>query len=266
MKKVALFGVPRSGTSWLSQLFNSHPSIALRFQPLFSFEHKERLNMSSSFEDIDAFFNEILNSSDEMALMTSRAHKGYPSFVKSDIPSTVMFKETRYLNLVEHLLAEDCSLKIIGIIRNPLSTIASWYKAPKEFDPRWSIFEEWKYANKKNQGRDEEFYGFYKWLEVTRMFVDLEKKYPLQFKIVKYSDLNDNTESTIRSLFDFLSLKVESQTIDFIQQSKSRHDDDPYSVYRAKANDQAWKDILPIEISDEIQKLLSDYQLEDYLV
>ena len=37
MKNVAIFGVPRSGTSWLGQIFNSSPMVAYRFQPLFSY-------------------------------------------------------------------------------------------------------------------------------------------------------------------------------------------------------------------------------------
>lgn len=265
MKKIAIFGVPRSGTSWLSQIFNSHPDVALRFQPLFSFEHKERLTLDSSLTDIDSFFHEILNSSDDMTLMKSKVHKGYPEFKKSDTPSAIVFKETRYLHLIENLLCKDDNIKIIGIIRNPLSTISSWYQAPKEFSSDWNIFEEWMDADKKNLGKVEEFYGFSKWLEVTKKFITLQNKYPSQFKIIKYSDLNNNTQSVVEDMFDFLSLSVSYQTDDFLLQSKSRHDDDPYSVYRSKANDEAWKTILPREISDEISAQIYKEKLQHYL-
>lgn len=265
MKKIAIFGVPRSGTSWLSQIFNSHPDVALRFQPLFSFEHKERLTPNASLVDIDSFFHEILNSSDDMALMKSKVHKGYPEFQKSDSPEAIVFKETRYLNLIDNLLNKDKDLQVIGIVRNPLATIASWYQAPKEFNSSWDIFEEWKYAEKKNLGKVEEFYGFSKWLEVTKKFIILQNKYPFQFKVIKYSDLNNNTENAVKGMFEFVSLNLSSQTKDFLLQSKSRHDDDPYSVYRSKANDEGWRGILPEEISEEISSQIYKENLQDYL-
>lgn len=59
MNKFAMFGVPRSGTSWLSQIFNSHPSIVMRFQPLFSFGHKGRLSENSSESDIALFLRKF---------------------------------------------------------------------------------------------------------------------------------------------------------------------------------------------------------------
>ena len=83
MNKVAIFGVPRSGTSWLGQIFNGHPDVCMRNQPLFSYEHKGRLNETSSEFDINCFFEEIYNSQDNFVLMTSDAQKNYPNFIKS---------------------------------------------------------------------------------------------------------------------------------------------------------------------------------------
>jgi hypothetical protein len=265
MKKIAIFGVPRSGTSWLSQIFNSNPDVVLRFQPLFSFEHKNRLTPHSSLTDINGFFYEILNSSDDMALMKSKVHKDYPEFNKSDVTEAIVFKETRYLNLIDNILIKDQSIKIIGIVRHPLATIASWYQAPKEFDSSWNVFEEWENADKKNKGRIEEFYGFSKWMEITKKFIFLQSKYPSQFKIIKYSELNNNTEDMVKDLFEFVSLDFSYQTKEFILQSKCRHDDDPYSVYRSKANDESWKTVLPKEISDEILIQVYKENLQEYL-
>jgi hypothetical protein len=41
MHHVAIFGCPRSGTSWLGQIFNSAPAVQYRYQPLFSYEFKD---------------------------------------------------------------------------------------------------------------------------------------------------------------------------------------------------------------------------------
>jgi len=65
MENAAIFGVPRSGTSWLGQIFNSSPNVAYRFQPLFSYAFKSRLNEHSTADDIENFSRDILNTSDE---------------------------------------------------------------------------------------------------------------------------------------------------------------------------------------------------------
>ena len=44
LKKIAIFSVPRSGSSWLGQIFNSHEDVSFRMQPLFSYSHKSALN------------------------------------------------------------------------------------------------------------------------------------------------------------------------------------------------------------------------------
>ena len=54
-KTIALFGVPRSGTSWLGQIFDSCPDVIYKYQPLFSYAFKNRLNMQSSFDEISNF-------------------------------------------------------------------------------------------------------------------------------------------------------------------------------------------------------------------
>ena len=59
MQYVAIHSVPRSGSTWLGQIFNSHPKVNFRYQPLFSYAFKDYLNEASSSEDIEAFFKNI---------------------------------------------------------------------------------------------------------------------------------------------------------------------------------------------------------------
>ncbi len=56
LAKIAVHGVPRSGTSWLSEIFNSSPRVLFKYQPLFSYVLKDFLNPGSSREEIGAFF------------------------------------------------------------------------------------------------------------------------------------------------------------------------------------------------------------------
>ena len=265
MKKIGIFGTPRSGTSWLGHIFNSHPDVAQRFQPLFSYGHKSCLTASSSAEEIQSFFEEILYSSDAFATMTAKTQMEYPIFQKTELPTHIVFKETRYLHIVENILARCSDVKIVGIVRNPLAVLASWVTAPKEFHADWVIHNEWRNAPSKNQNRPEEFFGFDKWKESTLAFLRFENQFPQQFLLVRYDELNRTPLPTTKNIFDFCELKVCAQVEDFLVASKSRHDSDPYSVYRAKASDDRWQSILPDEIVKQIKLEIKNTPLDIFL-
>ena len=265
IKKLAVFGVPRSGTSWLSQIFNSHPKVACRFQPLFSFSHKGALNEYSTAHAIRKFYNDILNTQDDFVLMRSSFHKNYPVFDKSETVSHILFKETRYLNIIENMLNQCSDVKIFGIIRNPYSVLASWMSAPKEFNSKWKIEKEWRYAELKNNNQPEEFYGYEKWKHASACFLDLSVRFPQQFYLINYDDLKNNTLTNIKSMFDFCELDVHQQVINFIDVCSTVHHDDPYSVYRAKASTSDGKSVLPESIVLEIKKDLFNTPLQGYV-
>ena len=265
MEKVAIFGVPRSGTSWLSQIFNSHPDVVLRFQPLFSYGHKDRLSTHSSSEEIRSFYEEILYSQDPFATISSEMQKDHPTFLKTPQPTHIVFKETRYLHLIENMLTQCSEVKIIGIVRNPLAVLASWISAPKEFISDWDINKEWRDAKSKNKNKQEEFYGFDKWKTSTEEFLSLEMRFPEQFRIVGYKDLNNAPLDATRDVFHFCGLDICDQVIEFIVNCKSRHDTNPYSVFRANADDNRWKSILPDEIVREVLYELKHSRLEVFV-
>jgi hypothetical protein len=265
MDTIAIFGVPRSGTTWLSQIFNSHPDVALRFQPLFSYGHKASLSERSSAEEIRAFFDKILLTQDAFVLMATEFQKSYPVFQKSIMPTHIVFKETRYLHIIENMLTQCSEVKIIGIVRNPLSLLASWMSAPKEFSPEWDIISEWRGAPSKNQNKPEEFYGFDKWKESTEVFLRFKSQFSQQFLLVRYDELNGAPLDITRKVFEFCGLKVSDQVEEFLSASKSRHDPDPYSVFRAKANDDCWQGVLPDEIAQQIIIELQHTPLEVFI-
>jgi len=265
MIKVAIFGVPRSGTSWLAHIFNSHPDVALRFQPLFSYGHKNGLSEKSSVKEIKLFFNEIYNTKDPFALMATDHQKNYPVFDKNKSPTHLVFKETRYLNVIENLLLKCNTIRIIGLVRNPLAVLASWASAPKEFNPSWDLLEEWREAPSKNLGRAEEFFGYYKWKESANAFLAYQKRFPQQFILIRYNELNTSSIETAKKIFYFCQLDVEQQVTDFIFYSKSRHDSDPYSIYRSKADDLKWQNTLPQELINSVIRDLQDTPLEMFL-
>jgi hypothetical protein len=265
MNKIAIFGVPRSGTSWLCQIFNSHPDVVLRFQPLFSYGHKGRLTADSTAGNIRKFFDEILDTQDSFAMMSSEMQKNYPSFKKSASPTHIAFKETRYIHIIENILSQCSEIKIIGIVRDPLAVLASWVSAPREYNSEWDIRLEWREALGKNENRPEEFYGFNKWKEVAEQFLYFERRYPEQFILVKYGDLNKAPVDVATRMFTFCDLEVCDQVREFIVESKSRHDPDPYSVYRSNADDRNWDGILPDQVVQQVMLELKNTPLDVFL-
>ncbi len=230
--KIAIFSVPRAGSSWLGQIFNSSPNVAYRFQPLFSYAFKDLLNENSTFDDIEKFHLDIFNTKDSFVLQhTNVSGKDNPKFNKKEITHLV-WKEVRYLHIISNLL-EKCDIKIISLVRNPLAVINSWLRSPKEFrrDLGWNEVKEWRYATLKNNSRKEEYNGFEKWKESTELFLNLKEKYPNNFYLVKYNVLLHKTLVEIKKIFNFCNLAVDEQTKNFIKNSKTQDDNDPYGVF-----------------------------------
>ncbi len=266
MKKVAIHSVPRSGSSWLGEIINSHPSVNYNYQPLFSYAFKSFLDEHASQEKIQAFFSKISNNTDPFVKQLEAREKGkLPQFEKNETFTHIVYKEVRYHHIIENLLEKDNDLKVIGLIRNPNSVINSWLKAPKEFRPDlgWEIKKEWRYAPSKNLDKKEEFNGYEKWKEVYFLFNKLQKIYSDRILIVSYDDLIANTENEVCKIFSFLELELHEQTKNFI--SSQKEDVDTYSVNKIKTTDEQWKNELPSYIQKEIHKDLLINSIKTYI-
>jgi hypothetical protein len=263
---IGIHGVPRSGTSWLGQIFNSHPQVAFRFQPLFSYAFKSYLNLNSSKDEMDNFFEQIFLSDDYFINMKdSEIHKNYPVFQKNPQPQVLMYKEVRYHYLIPHLLKHHESVKFIFIIRNPFSVLTSWAKAPREFKPEWNFNDEWKNAQSKNQNKPEEYFGFDKWKEASQLFFKCKKNFPDHVQIISYNELLKNTIPLIERLFEFSGLLLDKQSIDFINKSRKQNHEDPNSVFKIKLEDNGWKNFIPENIIRQVHDELKESELAKFL-
>lgn len=267
MHKLAIHSVPRSGSTWLGNIFNSHPSMSFKYQPLFSYAFKDYLKTDSSTNTINSFFNEINLSDDHFINQNEGIEKGIiPLFEKDKDLTHICYKEVRYHNLLENMLRKDNEIKFILLIRNPLAVLQSWRMSPAEFriDKGWVFTEEWLDAPKKNLNRQEEFYGFNKWKEVAILFHKLVLEYPERIRLIRYADLLKNTFNTIEQLFDFANLSIPSQTKEFINNSKMTHHNNEYSVYKKKIDDKNWMD-LPKDVIEFVRNDLNNSDLEQYI-
>jgi hypothetical protein len=264
LKIIALWGPPRSGTTWLGQIFDSHPTVAYRYQPLFSYRFKNAVSTESPPAAMENFLTELAASDDDFVCqVTKRAEGLVPPFTKYS-PSHLVFKEVRYLHLARHFLSTVPHSLAVGIIRNPFATINSWLKTPREFRPEWDWRTEWRTAKSKNLGRAEEYYGFERWKWIAQSFVELGTEYPGRFTLVRYEDLVLSPKPVISSLFNRCGLQVSEQTSDFLTQSQSREFEHPDSVFRSPNVKDRWQNELPVQIRDAILKECRGTCLEQF--
>lgn len=264
MKNIAILSVPRSGSTWLGQIFNSSPHVLYRFQPNFAYSFPLSLSKDSSRDEIERFHKELLKCDDPFVTgRLSISGKEPPQFLKSRYAALV-WKEVHCLFL-SHTLLKNSDTYVVGLIRSPLSTIASWINVPKEFDPEWSVSEEWFDAPRKNEGKQSNYFGYKKWKEVALLFERLIEEYPGRFYLLTYDNLLRQTTETVTELFQFVGLELSDQTKAFLNNSRSKSDHDAYGVFKTRKKDDGWRTKLPMEVIQYIQEDLRGTSLEKYI-
>lgn len=265
---ISIHGAPRSGTSWLGKVFDSHPDTAYRFQPLFSYRFKNAINPGSVKEEVEKFLEDLYAVEDDGFILQTeqKKRKVHPDhFIKSFHPHTLVMKEVRYHYLIETLLEQVKDIKIIGIVRHPCGVINSWLKTPREFNREWDIEAEWRDAPSKNQGRQEEYYGFTKWMEIAYLFMDIQQRYPKAFYLLRYEALVNDPLKEISALFHFCGLVIPDQVKIFLLESQSRELNDPDTVFRRADVIDRWKNELDPYIRDAILAEVSGSELQRFL-
>lgn len=259
-------GVPRSGTSWLGQIFDSAPNISYRFLPFFSYEFKNCLNEDSTKEEIKGKLNEIFATESPFLVQEDKRVSGdYPRFSKNSRSDHLVLKENRYQNLTEPILRKDQRVKLVAIVRNPNAVLCSWMKNPKEFPEGSEPLKEWRYGECKNQGH-EDFFGYYKWKEATNLYLDLAEKYPKRVRILQFEHLVCDPVRESEKLFEFAEVQYGRQTASFIENSENKQSDSYYSVYKPKNVVDKWRQELDPYITSEIKHDLTGTRLEKFLI
>ena len=93
MQTVAIFGCPRSGTSWLGQLFNAHETVLYRYQPLFAYEFKDWFGRRGLTErTLGDFHSALIDARSDFVLTDLRPPKKGPA-------THLVWKEVRFHKL-----------------------------------------------------------------------------------------------------------------------------------------------------------------------
>jgi hypothetical protein len=225
MQHIALFGCPRSGTSWLGQIFNSAPDVAYRYQPLFSYEFKDWFGRHGLDDDsLAAFHAALFDAQSDFVLQALQPAKTQPDWM--------VWKEVRYHQLMAPLMQQRGLDALVYLFRPPVDVINSWYLAPREFRTGQSIHAEFRNAPSKNTDPSE-YNGFEKWKQSMAMAIALKKSHPERVHLVSYERLREDPLVRTAALFECLGIAVAPSVAAFLAESTARRDDDPYSVFRA---------------------------------
>jgi hypothetical protein len=233
MKQIGIHSVPRSGSTWLGEVFNSSENVKYAFQPLFSYSLRDSLSEDSSHERVDSFFQALLESKDEFLEQSqARANGTLPRVGKKQHVSHIVYKEVRFHNLITNILEIHNSVKFIFLIRDPVEVMNSWINAGKEFSSEWNVNDELFNADKKNLSMPSEFYGLNKWIQATELFEKLRFRFPNRVRIVTLNKLLQDPVNSTKSLFSFCDLPFSKNVESFILKSRGITISGDYSVFR----------------------------------
>ncbi|MEM8571458.1 MAG: sulfotransferase [Pseudomonadota bacterium] len=260
-----LSGMPRSGTTWLSQVFASAPDVRLKFCPLFSYEFKNKLDETASREDWIQLFRDTYHCRSEYLDQDYLRKQGLvPTFPEKSAPPHLVIKSTRFHNLMPHLLARHGGIQLVHIVRDPRASIHSWltnaFEFPKGADPQ----SEWRSGDCRKTGPGE-FWGFDDWKWVNSNALRLQRAYPERVAILQYEDLTADPGAEIEALFAFCGIEFHSQTAEFLSVSQSKHSTNKRSVFKNPERTIGWQGALDAEIAALCEQETRDTELSVFL-
>ncbi len=262
-----LSGMPRSGTTWLSQILASSPDIRLKSCPLFSYEFKNKLDEESKPMEWRQLFTDVYATNSEFLDQGHLRKKGLiPEFPdKKEHPTQLVVKSNRFHNLTPYILQNHEEIRFIYLVRHPCAAVYSWLTNPNEFPQGADFRAHWRTGECRKTGPGE-FWGFDDWVTVTRQALDLSKAYPNRFKIFRYENLVDATYEMAKQVFSFLELPLTPSTLSFISSSQSRHDEHEHSVYKKPQLISKWQNSLDRDIISTCLKEIRGTELEQFIL
>jgi len=262
---------PRSGSTWLQMVFQSHPSCATFYQPFFSYSFKGRLEKaikSRSKNDFVRLLHDISHTDDDFICMKASYHTEggttFPSGSKDTITHQV-FKQTHYHNYMEDILNLCPKAILICLIRNPSATVNSVLNNRREC-PFDAEDDEWLTGYTKNNGKVENYFGYRKWKEFVEMAQHLERKYPKRVMLLSYEEIFlSRTHKHLKHLFSFVGLSYPIEVKSFVDASVTIHEESPTAVMKRPEVVTKWKESLSEDIQYAISKDLEGDSKDMYL-
>ena len=208
------FGLPKSGTTFLQLILDSHPKIQCPPEVSFTYLLEEFPKMMDKFNNISLEFND---------------HKGLPREKVQILDKKFVLYELR--NLVLNILkkniknnsnyfgAKDNGIsknfthwfnlfnkeKFIGIVRDPRQvSISMWHHNLRVAG------EEWK---KKFTFKDVLTSTFNHFNENFFLISEIEKNYKDRLLLIKYEDLREGNIEILKKIFNFLGINIDKSML-----------------------------------------------------
>lgn len=243
-----LLGHPRSGTNYLKALLAANPLIFSLNEP-FSLHFKHFLDNDCSIWSSDDYNEEFLHEKLKGDTHTIVKLKKLQKALKEKrLDSVRLIKETTFLTQLEWFhkyLGVD--LPIIFLTRNPYAVISSFKKS--------RLFRKWGYGSRYDRLKKsckESARAYMPLFELADKFESEEAKLAViwiirnseailklnalyNYKLVRYEDLIDDTDTQIRDIMDFIGLDVHPNQQSLISKSqKGVKGINRYSSFRKK--------------------------------
>lgn len=207
-----------------------------RYQPLHSYSFPYALDRFADYQTI-LQFNSLLAQSGDPYLSTGQAGEAFGGGVVPDnqvLSKRLLIKETHCFQEMANVLRRLPEASLIGVVRNPVATIASWVNNPGEFRPEWSALEQWRDATLKNAEHPGNMFGFESWKKCLRELAELKKEFPDRVVVVKYEDLLKHRSRLFGKLYDFLGLADKNLGQERLQETSTYSSSHDHSVFRTQ--------------------------------
>lgn len=261
-----LLGMPRSGTTWLSQIFESSPDFVVRLSPNYSYPLKNQIDIDASRCDWSVHLSAALVTDDPFMTQNWRRETGelkaFPSRSLSAVKRLAV-KDTRFHSL--YLLAMELfdEAQLIYLVRHPAGALNSWWRS-KEFPADADLDNEWRSGSCRKREGAGEYWGFDDWCSLTELYLNLERQAPERYRLCRYETLVRHPEQVVDKLFAFAGHELQPATREFLWDSQSRHDERTYSVFKDPSVADRWRSELPEAIQEAIRVELAGTPLEGF--
>ena len=251
--------MPRSGSSFLSQLIEADESIALRLSPFFSYGFRTMSYNINCSSDIKDWCNALLSTEDKFIRQKQRRITGeYPETANKEKHKRILYiKDTRnffdYVRLF--FISEDINL--IFLTRSLSTQLNSWLRSPE-----WKSLEENSqniiYANTRKGLEDnpeDEYWGIADNFYFRRLASDFVTRFPDRCIKISYEELVKGQFNSLKEID--VKLDLEKLRRRFNSFTEGINKVTPYSVYREQGY--SGKDVSIDDLpSDLLEKIIND--------
>lgn len=258
-----ILAMGRSGTTLLQNILDAHPNITIppeAFFPLHLY-HKYKNETIWSNQTIKNFIDD---------LYTDRPFRIRWNVARKDVENAfIAYKATSYkeaCNVVRSAYKSSFKIKKIDCFGDKNPTYANMTKRIMEIDPSAKILHMVRDPRGSGNGRlttfkmkDALFVGL-SWANSNERILKLKEKYPNQYYLVRYENLIEHTEETIKAICQFLEIPFQPIMLSYREETVKEYNQ--YSTILREKHESVLKPI-DKKIADKWKIQLSKQQLAD---